>query len=1062
MARNTSVSLTRALRTRRTPNARSESLETRRLLSFGDLEPLFGGGDGKVATDFGPGATDIGRAVVVQPDGKIVVGGSWDGGSSDFAIARYNPDGTLDTTFAGDGTFNTAFAAGFGGAEFINDVALQADGKIVAIGYTNNINGAPAPGGNDWAIVRVNTNGTLDGTFSGDGRFTINFGFDDRATGVAVRPGGQIVVGGFLDGGSPDFGIAQITTAGVLDAAFGNVGAFGFPGASTLNLGNADFASDLALHTDGKAVLVGHTNAGAASVNDWAVARFNVNGSVDTTFDTDGWRTIDFGFDDRATGVAVRPTGQIVIGGFLDGGSADFGVAQLLPSGAFDTTFGNTGGLGFPGASNVNIGAAEFAQDLILRPDGGIVLAGYHDPVGPPPVDFAVVRFNVNGALDTSLDGDGIKTINLDGGDSAFAVAATRDGSLILAGITTTNFGVVRLRGALDLGFHSDGLVTTDLANNDTAETVIVQPDGKVLVGGTTDGGAPDFAIARYIANGTLDNTFGGGIYGAGSGITSLTFSPPGFGGRDVLTDIALQPDGKIVAVGHTNLIAGVPSNGFSDWAVARFNADGSYDNTFSGDGRAIVHFDSSDFAAAVVIRPDGKIVVAGSVITGITDSFAVAQFNADGTLDTAFGNTGAFGFPGASSIEVGHTGSATDVVLQSDGKAVIAGFASFDVAVARLNADGTPDTSFDGDGRSYANVSGPPPSNERAHAVVIGPGNTIVTAGWTNAFNPGVDFLAARFGANGAYDAAFTNVGPFGADEMANDIVLAPDGGFILGGESTAAGDNDFAVMRIHGTGASDTSFDAFGTVPGPFSVGDKILIDFNDAVDEANGVAMQPDGKVLLAGRSGTDFAVARLSARMMAASARFEFETVQQLLVQFSAAFSGASASDFTLQNLTTGATVPAATISLTDLGNGLARLRFPGQNGSGVADVLPNGRYRLTLPPGAVTDSAGNPNVGTFTFEFFFLMADANRDAAVNLTDFNVLAANFGASGRTFSQGNFNYDAGGLVNLQDFNLLAAAFGTAVAPDGGGSGAIPPGAGNAAAGRVIDEDELRRLIG
>src|SRR5438477_4440345 len=122
-----------------------ERLEARRLLSLGDLEPLFGGGDAIQTTDFG--ATDTGRAVVVQPDGKILVAGSWDGGASEFALARYNPDGSLDSTFgggffgAGSGKTNAGFTGGLSGAEFATDMALQSDGKIVLVGYTN-LNGA--------------------------------------------------------------------------------------------------------------------------------------------------------------------------------------------------------------------------------------------------------------------------------------------------------------------------------------------------------------------------------------------------------------------------------------------------------------------------------------------------------------------------------------------------------------------------------------------------------------------------------------------------------------------------------------------------------------------------------------------------------------------------------------------------------------------------------------------------------------------------------------------------------------------------------------------------------
>ena len=194
----------------------------------------------------------------------------------------------------------------------------------------------------------------------------------------------------------------------------------------------------------------------------------------------------------------------------------------------------------------------------------------------------------------------------------------------------------------------------------------------------------------------------------------------------------------------------------------------------------------------------------------------------------------------------------------------------------------------------------------------------------------------------------------------------------------------------------------------------------------DLAYGVAIQPDGHIVLAGTSDGDFAVARLAPRFEAFSAVFQYETVQQILVQFSSAFVGLTNTDFVLDNLTTVTTIPSAQITLANLGNGLARLQFPGSSNNGIVGALPDGNYRLTLPAVTATDTAGNTNVGPFTFDFFFLMADANRDKSVDTVDFNILASNFGQVGKTFSQGNFSYDAGGNVDTIDFNLLAGSFG------------------------------------
>jgi hypothetical protein len=135
---------------------------------------------------------------------------------------------------------------------------------------------------------------------------------------------------------------------------------------------------------------------------------------------------------------------------------------------------------------------------------------------------------------------------------------------------------------------------------------------------------------------------------------------------------------------------------------------------------------------------------------------------------------------------------------------------------------------------------------------------------------------------------------------------------------------------------------------------------------------------------------------------------------------------SPADITVQNLTTNTTIPGGSIGFSyDARTDAAALTFPGF----AQGVLPDGRYRLTINGAGVTDGAGNSMAGSFTHEFTFLRGDANNDGTVNLTDFNILAQNFGQSPRDFTQGDFNYS--GNVNLDDFNILASRFGTILGP-------------------------------
>ena len=211
---------------------RLELLENRRLLA-GGLDPVFNG-TGTQTVNFGD--DDRANAVVIQPNGKIVMAGSWDGGSSDFAVARLNANGTLDSTFDGDGRFDFTF----GSADFATGVALQADRKIVVGGYTD------VNGGNDFAMIRINTNGTLDTTFNGTGSRIIDFGFDDRAYAIAIQPDGRIILAGTIDGGSSDCALARINSDGTMDNTFDGDGMYSF------TYGGVDVCKAVALQPDGR------------------------------------------------------------------------------------------------------------------------------------------------------------------------------------------------------------------------------------------------------------------------------------------------------------------------------------------------------------------------------------------------------------------------------------------------------------------------------------------------------------------------------------------------------------------------------------------------------------------------------------------------------------------------------------------------------------------------------------------------------------------------------------------------------------------------------------------
>jgi uncharacterized delta-60 repeat protein len=400
----------------------------------GDLDPTFDG-DGRVTTDFA-GGFDGARGIAIQADGKIVAAGvaicdpcAGPTTIHDFALARYNRDGSLDPTFDGDGKVTTDFSAG---ADEAFAVAIQADGKIVT-------GGSAAISGVDFALARYHPDGSLDPTFDGDGKVTTDYGFgSSQVKALAIQADGKIVAAGYGSSTGFDFFLARYNLNGSLDPTFGG----GDGKVTFLGFGsNNNQANGVAIQADAKIVASGCTSC-SSSAGNFALARLNPNGSHDGTFDGEGLVTTDFmGGEDQANDVAIQADGKIVVAGFA--------------SVSFDKT-------------------------------------------------FALARYNVDGSLDPSFDGDGRATTQFGSGDRAGEVAIQPDGKIVAAGVACafcfagSDFGLARynIDGSLDTTFSGDGKVMTDFGfANDQASAVALQGDGKIVAAGVAD---EEFALARY------------------------------------------------------------------------------------------------------------------------------------------------------------------------------------------------------------------------------------------------------------------------------------------------------------------------------------------------------------------------------------------------------------------------------------------------------------------------------------------------------------------------------------------------------------------------------------
>jgi uncharacterized delta-60 repeat protein len=377
-------------------------------------------------------------------------------------------------------------------------------------------------------------------------------------------------------------------------------------------------------------------------------------------------------------------------------------VALAVP-GELDASFGSGGTV------ITSFGGADVASAVAIQPDGKLVVAGRTNIAGN--TIFALARYNANGGLDPAFGTAGLVTTDFGSTDQAFAVALQGDGKIVTAGRRGSDVIVARYNadGTPDTLFgptNTPGRVITNFGATEQALALVLQPDGKIVVAGRTNKPAPngnfDFALARYEAAGTLDLTFG-----------TLGLVTTDFGGSvDRAFAMALQPDGKLVVVGDSD----------ANFALARYNSDGSLDAGFGTGGKVITSFGGIDQASAVILQPDGKIIVAGQTDTGISIDFALARYNSDGSLDGAFGSGGR--------VTTNFTGTSDDlgsaVALQSDGKIIVGGTSDDNFALARYTPLGGLDTTFGSAGLVTTNLGG----EDLLHAVTIQPDGAIVAVG--------------------------------------------------------------------------------------------------------------------------------------------------------------------------------------------------------------------------------------------------------------------------------------------------------------------------------------------
>jgi uncharacterized delta-60 repeat protein len=821
--------------------------------------------DGTDDTPFQPNTDGAVNAVVIQSDGKILIGGTFTtvGGLARSRIARLNPDGSVDTTFNPNASSD------------VNALAVQADGKILLGGSFTSVGGVTRN-----RIARVNADGSLDTGFNPNASNLVNA--------IAVQSDGHIVIGGGFTTLQPN-GAASPTTRN--RAARLNVDGTIEP---TFDPNFNNLVSTIVIQLNGAIVLGGsfttvQPSGADATTSRNHIARFDLDGFLDTNFNPNT--------DANVLSLALQPDGKILLGGTFNSlrplstsvvGRSHF--ARLNLDGTVDTSF--------------NAGPNNQVNAIIPQADGSIVLGGYFTQLLSGTVNTIattrnrLARVNADGLLDLTFDPNARGAV--------LTQAVQSNGQILVGGTfssvggTTRNY-LARLNasGTLDTSYEPDP--------NGIVQTLAIQSDGKVLVGGgfTRIAGDTRNYLARLNADGSLDTGFN-----------------PNFNGA-VIT-VVVQTDGKILVGGTFGTVQ--PNGASTSTArnyIARLNSDGSLDTGFNPSANAQV--------AAIVVQSDNKIIIGGSFsavqpngATLQTSRNSLARLNSDGTLDTAY-NPNPNSVVSALALQsdgklvlagtFGALQPASDLTatlrsrlarITTDGKvdatfdpninssiAVINsvvmqgtqiviggvfssvqpnGSSTFVVRnnLARFNADGTLDTSFD------------PNANGVVRSVVVLSDQRILIGGAFSTLQPNgatsatQRFHIARLATAGTVDATFDPAVGGQAGGQVNTIAVQSNGRFLVAGSfGDTAGSTSSNLTRFTSNSVADVAFapDANGPInavavrpnsePVPtqttgfaylnsdgsfrsgFNVGSNVKVS-----GQINAVATQADGKIIIGG--------------------------------------------------------------------------------------------------------------------------------------------------------------------------------------------------------------------
>lgn len=424
----------------------------------GSLDTTFSD-DGILINQIGDYTISEAIDIALNADGKLVmVGHVWNGSTNDVAVTRYNSDGTLDTSFGDEGIKVFVLSSIM---SIMTNIQIQTDGKILIAGFMD----LGAGDGLDMTIIRLNEDGSLDFTFTGDGIQTYDINGDaDYVMALKIQPDGKIIAAGFTGVLESDLALIRILPNGNLDSSFNGTGIVTYDFGSPFDRG---YAVDLM--PDGRIAIAGSMSNGQSE--DLAILRYNSNGTFDTTFSDDGILTLSLcSGNDNCFGVKVQSDGKMVLIGtaYLTSSTNQIAAARLNIDGSLDNTFSDDG-IQLIGFGN----NSDWGIDLVIQPNGKILIAGMTSPQGY--TDFSLVRLLSNGSLDASFGTGGFVTtpLNTDS-DSPSAMALQSDGKVILVGqVTYDSIDAVKLAAVRYLG---DQAIHVSIPEIDESKSTCIYP----------------------------------------------------------------------------------------------------------------------------------------------------------------------------------------------------------------------------------------------------------------------------------------------------------------------------------------------------------------------------------------------------------------------------------------------------------------------------------------------------------------------------------------------------------------------------------------------------------